>query len=101
MFIYNVTTKVSWQIHEEWLTWLVEEHIPEVLLTGCFLRYQLVRLQEVDDVEGPTYAVQYYLETREMYDNYIRDFAAVLRDRSIRQWGNRVIAFRTLMEVIN
>jgi Domain of unknown function (DUF4286) len=101
MFIYNVTSKVSWQIHESWLEWLIGEHIPEVLLTGCFARYQLVRLQEVDDIDGPTYAVQYYLENRKMYDDYIRDFAAVLRDKSIRQWGDSVIAFRTLMEVIN
>jgi hypothetical protein len=37
MFIYNVTTQVSWAIHEAWVQWMVKQHIPDVLATDCFV----------------------------------------------------------------
>jgi hypothetical protein len=101
MYIYNVTSKVSWQIHDEWLQWMIGEHIPEMLTTGLFIKHQLVRLQDVDEIEGPTYAVQYYLQNKEFYNRYIIEKAALLREKSMARWGDDVIAFRTLMEVIN
>ena len=36
MYIYNVTTKVHFSIQKEWLQWLQDEHIPEILETDCF-----------------------------------------------------------------
>ncbi len=101
MYIYNVTTKVSWEMHESWVEWMIAEHIPEILQTGYFSRHQLVRLQDVDDIDGPTYAVQYYLESKASYNAYISGFAPGLRQKSISKWGDHVISFRTLMEVIN
>src|SRR4051812_17920532 len=100
MLIYNVTSKVSWQMNEAWLEWMKAEHIPDNLDTGLFVRHQFVRLQEVDDIDGLTFAVQYYLKDRESYDQYISQFAAHLRLKAIDRWGEHVISFRTLMEVI-
>ncbi|HAK12809.1 MAG TPA: DUF4286 domain-containing protein, partial [Chitinophagaceae bacterium] len=28
MFIYNVTIMVKWSIHEAWVKWMQEQHIP-------------------------------------------------------------------------
>jgi hypothetical protein len=101
MFIYNVTSKVSWEIHDEWVEWMLSVHIIEVLETGLFVKYQLVRLHDVDESEGPTYAVQYYLEDRSQYDRYISEFASTLSRKVSIRWGDHIISFRTLMEVIN
>eukprot|EP01035_Chromulina_nebulosa_P051609 gene51609-70282_t len=57
--IYNITTKVDWLVHDAWLRWMLDVHIPEVLGTGCFEKHLLVRILETDETEGPTYAVQY------------------------------------------
>jgi hypothetical protein len=101
MLIYNVTSKVSWEAEDKWIEWMVTEQIREILDTGLFLKYQLVRLLDVEDMDGPTYAVQYYLDNKEDYDRYIRQFAPGIREKAINRWGNHVISFRTLMEVIN
>ncbi|MBD0333035.1 MAG: DUF4286 family protein [Chitinophagaceae bacterium] len=37
MFVYNVTITVETTIAGEWLRWLMQEHIPEVMATKCFL----------------------------------------------------------------
>lgn len=98
--IYNVTIKVEPSIAAQWLQWMLEEHIPEIMSTHCFLDYRVVKILDVDESEGPTYAIQYRAAGKEEYQNYIDKFANVLRDKSYAKWGDRFIAFRTIMEVI-
>lgn len=100
-FIYNVTIKVDNTIKEEWLSWLKEIHIPEVIDTGCFTQATILQLLEVDDSEGPTYAVQYLAQSKALYNQYIQNFAGIMRQRSFDQWGDKFIAFRSIMQVVN
>lgn len=100
-FIYNVTIKVDNTIATEWYQWLVQEHIPDVMATNCFESYRVVKLLELEDAEGPTFAIQYQLASRQDYLNYLELHAATLQARSHERWGNRFIAFRTLMEVVH
>ena len=53
MIIYNVTIKIDWTIHDAWLAWMQQVHIPELVATGCFTRSQLVRLLDTDERKGP------------------------------------------------
>ena len=101
MFIYNVTIKVRDSIKTEWLTWLKEEHIPRVMESKCFTGVTIMRLLEVDDSEGPTFAVQYRAESKAQYNRYIEQFAGLMRQESLDKWGDQFIAFRSLMQVVN
>ena len=100
MIIYNVTIKVSNSIADKWLQWLKEVHIPEVTGTECFTNAAILRLLEIDDEEGPTYAVQYFAENREKYDFYIDKYADLMREKSFEKWGNQFIAFRSVMQIV-
>lgn len=101
MFIYNVTIKVAHSIANEWLIWLQQEHIPEVLATQCFTKATIVKLLEIDDSEGPTYAIQYVAESKALYNAYIDKYATLLKDKSYKKWGDQFIAFRSLMQVVH
>lgn len=101
MFIYNVTTHVAWPIADNWLEWMKEEHMPEVIATGCFQSSRILRLLEVDETEGPTYAVQYMAANRQDYNRYISEFADGLRKKTFEKWGDRTIAFRSVMELVH
>jgi len=101
MIIYNVTVKITHTIHTDWLQWLKEEHIPDIIQTGCFTHATILRLLEVDDTEGPTYAVQYFAESKGLYNNYIENHAAAMREKGFTKWGNQFIAFRSVMQVVN
>ena len=98
--IYNVTIKVEWKIHDAWLLWMKTEHMPEVVATGCFTHSQLVRLIETDDTAGPTYAAQYYADTRADHTRYIEIHAASLRQKAFDCWGKQFVAFRSLMQIV-
>ena len=100
MFIYNVTIKVTNDIAEKWLQWLQHEHIPEIKSTGCFSNARIMKLLEVDDSEGPTYAIQYFAENKELYELYIENFSTEMRRKSFEKWGDQFIAFRSIMEIV-
>ena len=101
MIIYNVTIKVHSSIKNEWLIWLKEEHIPEVIKTGCFTHATILQLLEIDESEGPTYAIQYHAESKALYNNYIEKHAGLMRQKSFDKWGDKFIAFRSVMQVVN
>ena len=101
MIIYNVTIKLQHSIHKQWLAWLKEEHIPDIVATGCFTNATILELLEVDTTEGPTYAIQYFAESKALYNLYIEKFAAGTRQKSFDKWGDQFIAFRSVMQIVN
>jgi hypothetical protein len=101
MLIYNVTIKVDHSIADAWLTWLKEEHIPDIIHTGCFTHATVLRLLEVDDTEGLTYAVQYHAESNALYNRYVEQFSGDMRKKGAGKWGDKFIAFRSVMEVVH
>lgn len=101
MIIYNVTVKPDPAIAAEWLSWLRDEHVSDVLETGCFAKAVILEIMDGEPSEGPTFAIQYYADSRASVDRYLNDFAPEMRSRGTLRWGDRFIAFRTIMKVIN
>ncbi|GAB2838550.1 DUF4286 family protein [Ferruginibacter profundus] len=101
MIVYNVTTKVAAAIQTDWLQWIQEEHIPDIINTGCFTHATVLQLLDIDDSEGPTYAVQYFADSKSLYNNYMEKHAAAMRQKAFDKWGNQFIAFRSLMQVVH
>ena len=99
--IYNVNVKVDKQIAGNWLQWLQQEHIPEIVGTGCFTHAVITRLLEVDESNGPTYAIQYHAESKAQYNRYIETYAPDMRQKGLDKWGDRFIAFRSVMQIVN
>jgi hypothetical protein len=100
MIIYNVTIQVDEGIAVEWLSWLQQEHIPDVMASGCFVKHQLVKILNTDP-GSVSYAVQYYADNQQQLDRYLEEYATGLRKKGLDRWGDRFIAFRTIMEVVN
>ena len=100
MILYNVTVKIDESIHSSWLKWMKEEHIPEVLETGMFKEAKFWKLLNIDEGEGLTYAVQYLADSIEDYQRYVEVFSSDMRKRGMDKWGDRFIAFRTVMELV-
>lgn len=100
MIIYNVTTNIDASIGEQWLAW-IKEHIPQVLATGHFIEAKLTKVL-VEDQEGSlTYSVQYRAKSREALANYYKNDAAKLRQEALQTFGDKALAFRTELEVID
>ena len=61
MVLYNVTVSVSQEHANDWVKYMMEEHIPEVLATGHFRDFRLCHVQGKAE-GGITFAVQYMAE---------------------------------------
>lgn len=101
MIIYNVTTKIAWTIHNAWKEWFFHEQLPAIMATRLFDRHQVVQLLEVDDDEGPTYAIQLYSPSLENIDAYREKHLDDLERTERELWGDGIISFSSLMQVIN
>lgn len=100
MIIYNITTKVHHSIAAEWLLWLKEIHVKDVMLSNCFTEFKIVKLLEVDETDGPTFAVQFFAESKALYNLYIEKFAGEMRKRSFDKWGDKFISIRSVMQIV-
>jgi len=64
MYIYNVTVNIDNSAHDEWLQWMKETHIPEVMSTGMFLSNRILQVM-VEEESGTTYSIQYEVKDLE------------------------------------
>jgi len=97
--IYNVTIKVNLDVHDEWLKWMKEVHVPDVLNTGMFLENKICRVLSQDESDGITYAFQYICPSMATLHKYEVQHAKALRDDVINRYKDKFVAFRTLMEI--
>ena len=101
MFIYNVTCNISNEMEEEWIQWMIETHIPEVLNTGCFTDCRILKLlTEVEDNSGINYAIQYSYEHPKDFERYSNEFGPGLQAKTKAKYGDRVLAFRTHLALL-
>jgi hypothetical protein len=101
MIIYNVTTKVHHSIATEWLAWLKDVHVKEILDTGCFTDFKIVKLLEIDEEEGPTYALQLSADSKAIYNQYVEKFAGKMRQQAFIKWGDKFISIRSVMQIVH
>jgi hypothetical protein len=102
MIIYNVTINVEDEIAADWLQWMKETHLPDVMKTGMFEYYKFLKLHtRQEDEVGQTFAVQYYASHMDNYEKYVNEYAPALKADSFNRWGNKFIAFRTLLEELD
>ena len=99
MILYNVTVKIENNAHDDWLDWMKNVHIPDVLKTGLFEDHKLCRILH-DEQDGKTYAIQYFCKDMDTFRRYQSQFATQLQAEHQKRYNNKYVAFRTLMEVL-
>ena len=100
MYIYNVTINIDEDVHQEWLRWMTEIHIPEIIATGKFSRAKLLRVMIEEKMGGITYSAQYFTDSKATLERYYKEDAARLRQDAINRFSGKFVAFRTELEVI-
>ncbi len=99
MYIYNVTITLEPEIEAQWLIWMRQEHIPEMIATGKFIGALMTRVITDQDLGGPTYSVQYRCNNKAVLQNYYVEDAENMRAKSA-PFAGKFIAFRTELDVI-
>lgn len=77
------------------------KHIPEMLATGKFSSARMVRVLIEEEMGGTTYSVQYTTDSRETLQKYYQEDAPALRDEGVKLFGDKMLSFRTELELIS
>jgi hypothetical protein len=101
MIIYNVTTNIHESVHDQWMTWMQEKHINDVLATGKFSSARMVKVLIEEEMGGVTYSIQYITENKETLQRYYDEDAPRLREEAMALFGDKMLAFRTELELIS
>ena len=99
MILYNVTSSLDPAIADEWVAYMRDHHMNDVVGTGCFIRHQLLRLLNEED-DGITYAAQYFAISLEQLEAYQQHFAPQLRAEMDKKFKGQYHSFRTVLEVV-
>ena len=99
MIIYNVTITVEDDIKEDWLSWMKKEHIPEVIERGGFIKAQIKKVITKSNSEN-TFAIAYTCSNMKDLHKYQINCANNLQKKHIDRYGDKAVAFSTIMEII-
>lgn len=101
MIIYNVTVSIDHNVHDNWLEWMKQVHIPDVMATGAFLENKISKVLADQDEGGITYAIQYICKDMDTYERYQKEHAPRLQQEHSARYEGKFAAFRTLLEVVH
>ena len=101
MIIYNVTTNIHESVHDQWMIWMQHKHIPEMIATGKFISARLVRVLIEEEMGGVTYSTQYTTDSKATLEKYYQEDAAVLQEEGQKLFGEKMLTFRTELQVIS
>ncbi len=101
MIIYNVTINIDDSCHDEWLDWMKNTHIPDMLATKKFTEARILKVLVEEEMGGTTYSVQYTTKNKETLHTYYEEDAARLRQEGLKKFADKFVAFRTELEILN
>src|SRR5690554_4701973 len=100
MILYNVTVNIDVEKEEEYVAWMKEEHIPDVMSTGLFEENRFFKLLQENTDEGVNYSSQYFAGNMEKIETYQRLHAAKLQQKLRDRFGKHCVSFRSLLESV-
>ena len=98
--VYSVTVKPDQDIEQEYVAWLQDEHIQEVVSTGCFDSFRFYKVLSEDETQGASYNIQYVTTEMSRYFDYIHEHAPIMRSKGKEKFGEKFHAFRTLLKAL-
>ncbi|HEX8350230.1 MAG TPA: DUF4286 family protein [Hymenobacter sp.] len=99
MILYNVTSSIDPEIADEWLAYMRDVHLPEVMATGFFIKSQLCRLLNEEE-GGITYAAQYYCLSLDHLEDYQNLFGPGLSADLTTHFPGQYVSFSTVLEIV-
>jgi phosphoribosylamine-glycine ligase len=83
------------------MQWMQEKHISDVLATGKFSAARMVKVLVEEEMGGTTYSIQYTTDSKATLERYYEEDAPRLREEGLRLFGDKMLAFRTELELIS
>ncbi|MDD3078372.1 MAG: DUF4286 family protein [Paludibacter sp.] len=101
MLIFNTTYKVETDSYAQWLKWVNTFHIPFMLESGEFSKPQLAKVIGSEDDGGSSFSLQFHIKDMDTLMNWHRNHVEDFQQKCAVEFGNKVIFFSTVLEIID
>ncbi len=101
MILYNITYTVATDIEDDFVRWMKVTHIPDVFATGLFTEHRFFRLMNSTNDGFTNYSIQFFAESTAKLIEYENRFANALRYETQARYGEKALAFRSLLEAVD
>ena len=104
MIVYVVYINIEKGCEEEWLSWMKNTHIPEIMNLKIFLKNEIFRIFH-SCVKSPenynSYCIKYYAKSLKEYHLYQKKYAKKIQEKHSNKYKNQFNATRQILELIN
>ena len=98
MYIYSVTITIETGAEQEWLKFMQQKHIADVLKTGYFTSAYMRKAVNEDNAAFVTYNIEYTANSMEAYTQYQQLEAARLQKDVADRFSGKFTAQRTVYQ---
>lgn len=100
MIISNITYSIDKSLENDFLGWLKETHIPEVMMTLKPKSYRIMRLLTEIENAGATFSVQYNFDSLADFEQFENEFQKDLDYEIYKRYNGHYVFFPSLLEEI-
>ncbi|MDB5228437.1 MAG: hypothetical protein JWN78_2630 [Bacteroidota bacterium] len=100
MYIYSVTIHIDKNTEDEWLVFMKEKHIGDVLAAGYFKSCSMRKVLNENDDQHITYNLEYGVETKDDYNAYRQFVAPALQAELMEKFNGKFSAERLFYKIV-
>lgn len=98
MYIFNQTFSIDPTVFETWKNWTKSDYIPEVMASGFFEQFLILKLLSPVAENQLTYALQFFATDEMQIEEIEQLFELNFEFKIATKFGDKVLFFRTLLE---
>ena len=98
MLFHNITYNIDVNAEADFLDWMRNTHIPNVMLTGFPKSFKMLKLLTEIDNGGATYSVQYFFDSIEGFEVYENDYLDDLNLVVDKRYRGKYVFFASLLQ---
>ncbi len=81
--------------------WMKNEYVTEAMKSGCFTENRLVRLLKLTKKKDLLMHCSLHAGSKADYNRYAAIYLPQIEAKSYARWGNRMLSFGSLMEIVS
>ena len=100
MYLYSVTINIDKTAEQEWLDFMQDKHIADVLNSGYFTKASMRKVLHNNDENTTTYNIEYLTESAAKYNEYTQKAAPALQKDVADKFAGKFTAQRAFYQIV-
>lgn len=100
MLVYNTTYHIEESLEKTFLIWIKEVYLVEAEKSALLRSPRILRILNFREPDACSYSVQFEVESSATLHRWHMEKGAAMQNELVKMFKDKVVAFSTLMEVV-